>query len=199
MNLFNALNGKGKSSTNDLIGAASIEDNCLITKKGVKAGFLIISPVNLNVLSQSVIQSKVDNLAKSIKEIGSCEILAINSAQSYEHNKRFLSQQLLREGSDEVKKIDRQDISFLDEVQVSMATSREFLLKLCFLSENFQQVAAALEKMRQIMTQNDFVVRSANRHDLKRMMEIYLEQNIYEEEMQDFDGERYAPILEMKK
>ena len=170
-----------------------------MSKKGIKVGFLIISPVNLNVLSQSVIKSKVNNLAKSIKEIGACEILAINSAQSYEHNKRFLSQQLLREESDEVKKIDKQDINFLDEVQVSMATSREFLLKLCFLSENLQQVAAALEKTRQIMTQNDFVVRPANRHDLKRMMEIYLEQNIYEEEMQDFDGERYAPILEMKK
>lgn len=192
--------GNHKSSTQDLIGAVSIDGNCLISSAGGKSAFLIVSPINLNVLSKAVIQAQVDDLAKSVKEIGSLEILAINSAQSYEQNKHFLAQKLLEERDDAVKAIDRQDVDFFDDVQVHMATSREFLLKLSFPSgESSQQVMTALERARQTMTQNGFTVRPAEKRDIKRMMSIYFEQNIYEEEMQNFDGERYSPLLEAKR
>lgn len=189
-----------KSSVRQLIGAASIEDCCLVNYSGAKTGFLIISPVNLNVLSRPMIQSLVDNLAKSVIEIGSSELLCINSAQSYERNKHILNQCILREQNEALKRIDRQDIEFLDDIQVRMATSREFLLILRFTAkESTSQVISALEKVRQIFTSNGFLVTPAEKHAVKRMLAIYFEQNIYEEEMQDFDGERYSPILEVKK
>ena len=183
-----------------MIGAASIEERCLTSSGNERAVFLIVAPINLNVLSKSIIESEVDNLAKSFKEIGKMEFLAINSAQSYEQNKHFLSQKLLSEKDDAVKRIDKQDIDFFDDVQLHMATSREFLLKLSFSpSENSQQILTALERARQTMTQNGFTVRTAEKRDIKRMLAIYFEQNIYEEEMQDFDGERYSPMLEAKR
>ena len=192
--------GNHKSSTQELIGAASIEERCLTSSGNERAVFLIVAPINLNVLSKSIIESEVDNLAKSFKEIGKMEFLAINSAQSYEQNKHFLSQKLLSEKDDAVKRIDKQDIDFFDDVQLHMATSREFLLKLSFSpSENSQQILTALERARQTMTQNGFTVRTAEKRDIKRMLAIYFEQNIYEEEMQDFDGERYSPMLEAKR
>lgn len=200
MSLFDKVKGEKRKSTKRLIGAAAIDDCCLFSSAGSKCAFLIVSPVNLNVLSASIIQALADNLAKSVKEIGSAEMLAVNSAQSYEHNKRYLNQQLLREQNDEVKDIDKQDIEFLDDIQIHMATSREFLLKLCFsVNENRQQIITALERARQSMMQNGFLVRVADKHDIKRLLAIYFEQNIYEDDMQDFDGERYSPILEMKK
>jgi predicted phosphatase len=199
MSLFDMFKSS-KGSTRELIGAASIEDRCLVSSSGSKAAFLIVAPVNLNVLSGTIIQSLVDNLAKAVKEIGTAEFLAINSAQSYDHNKHFLSQKLLQEKDENVKEIDRQDIEFLDDIQVRMATSREFLLKLSFLAtENHQQIMTALERTRQTMAQNGFTVRPAEKRDIKRMLAIYFEQNIYEEEMQDFDGERYSPLLEVKR
>lgn len=192
--------GNHKSSIQDLIGAAAIHDRCLISSNGEKAVFLIVTPINLNVLSEEIIQAQVDNLAKSVKGIGGMEFLAINSAQSYEHNKRFLSQKLLKEKEDTVKAIDKQDLEFFDDVQIHMATSREFLFKLFFSSsENSQQILTALERARQTLVQNGFTVRPAEKRDIKRMMSIYFEQNIYEEEMQDYDGERYSPLLEAKR
>ena len=183
-----------------MIGAASIEDRCLISSVGGKSAFLIVAPVNLNVLSNTIIQSLVDNLSKAVKEIGTLEFLAINSAQSYEQNKHFLSQKLLQEKNDTVKAIDKQDIEFLDDVQVQMATSREFLLKLSFsANEGRPQIMTALERARQTLTQNGFTVRPAEKRDIKRMLAIYFEQNIFEDEMQDFDGERYSPLLEAKR
>jgi hypothetical protein len=200
LSLFDILKGKKKENIRHLIGADSVEEYCLVNYSGTKTAYLIIAPVNLNVLSKSVIKSMVENLGKSVVEIGASEFLCINSAQSYESNKHLLSQRILREQNEELKEIDRQDIAFLDDIQTKMATSREFLLPLHFTSvENIQQVSSALERARQIMMQNGFTVRVAGKHDIKRMFAIYFEQNIHEEEMQDFDGERYAPILEMKK
>jgi hypothetical protein len=200
MSLFDKLKKNNKSTTRQLIGAASVEDCCLTTSSGENIAYLIISPVNLNVLSDDVILSYVENLAKSITDIGSVEILCINSAQSYENNKRFLSHQIMREQNEALKELDRLDIEFLDDIQVRMATSREFLIMLRFgARDTLQQVAAALEKSRQTMTQNGFLVRPADKASIKRMLAIYFEQNLYEDEMQDFDGERFSPILEMKK
>lgn len=199
MNLFDPSKRR-KNNIRQLIGAASVEDCCLSNFSGEKTAFLIISPVNLNVLSPSIIQSLVDSLAKSVVEIGAAELLCVNSAQSYESNKHFLSQRILREQNETVKSIDRQDMEFLDDIQVRMATSREFSLILHFTSkEGLTQVASALEKARQVMTQNGFLVKAADKSMIKRMLSIYFEQNIYEEEMQDFDGERFSTILEMKK
>lgn len=191
---------KNRSNVRHLIGAASVEDCCLANYSKDKTAFLIIAPVNLNVLSPSVIESLVENLSKSIVEIGTVEILCINSAQSYDSNKHFLSQCMLREQNEALKMLDKQDIDFLDDIQVRMATSREFLLALRFASNiSLSQVSATLERARQITTQNGFHVQSADKSAIKRLLAIYFEQNIYEDEMQDFDGERFLPILEMKK
>lgn len=200
MSLFDKFLGSNKNNIRHLIGAASMEDCCLENFSGAKTAYLIIAPVNLNVLSKSMIQSMVLSLGKSVVEIGSSEFLCINSAQNYESNKHLLSQRILREQNDELKEIDRQDIAFLDDIQTRLATSREFLLALHFdAKENMPQVISALERARQIMIQNGMNVRVAEKRDLKRMLAIYFEQNIYEEEMQDFDGLRFSPILEMQK
>ncbi len=200
MSLFDKLKKNSRNSTRQLIGASSVEDCCLDTFSGEKIAYLIISPVNLNVLSNNIILSFVDNLTKSITDIGTVEILCINSSQSYENNKRFLSHQILRERNEALKEIDRKDIEFLDDIQVRMATSREFLIMLrSGARDSLQQITAELEKSRQTMAQNGFLVRPADKISIKRMLAIYFEQNIYEDEMQDFDGERFSPILEMKK
>lgn len=200
MSLLDKLKTNGKNSTRQLIGASSIEDCCLVNNNNEKTAYLIIAPINLNVLANNIIHSKVENLAKALSDLGSVEFMCINSAQSYENNKRFLSQRILQERNESLKEIDRLDIEFLDDIQVKMATSREFLVMLRFhVRDSIQQIAYSLEKARQTMTQNDFLVRTADKASIKRMLAIYFEQNIYEEEMQNFDGERFSPILEMKK
>jgi hypothetical protein len=57
MSLFDKLKNSNKSNTRKLIGAASVKDCCLTTSSGENIAYLIISPVNLNVLSDDVILS----------------------------------------------------------------------------------------------------------------------------------------------
>lgn len=201
MSLFDRFVSKSKKdSTRRLIGAASLGDCCLVTFSGTKSAFLVVSPVNLNVVSPDIIRSLVSNLTKAASQIGAVEFLCLNSAQDYDSNKRYLHRRMAVEQHAALKEIDQLDIEFLDDIQVQMATSREFLLVLRFgARESGQQVSVTLDKARKIMAENGFTVRIADKAQIKKILAIYFEQNIYENEMQDFDGERFSPILEMKK
>lgn len=200
MSLFDRIKQSKKDNTRQLLDLAAVEDCCLISYADTKTAFLIVSPVNLNVVSKGVIQTLVGNLAKAIGQIGTVEFLCVNSAQDYETNKRYLHRRMALEQNDTLREVDRMDIEFLDDIQVQMATSREFLIVLRFQArESVQQVMTVLEKARKIMAESEFNVQIANKAQIKKILAIYFEQNIYANDMQNFDGEHFAPILEVKK
>lgn len=155
-----------------------------------------MTPVNLNVLSSVTIRSRINKLADTIKTLGSVDFLCINSSQSYDSNKRYLTDLKEREQNDTLRELDEKDIEFFDNIRVSMATSREFLAILRFRPKDTpDHVRDISRKARDIMKDNGMSVRQAISTDTKRLLAIYLEQNIFEAEMQDFDGERYSNIL----
>lgn len=200
MSLFDRIKQTKKVNTRQLLDMKAVEDCCLVSYADTKTAFLIISPVNLNVVSSGVIQTLVGNLAKAVGQIGTVEFLCVNSAQDYETNKRFLHRRMALEQNDTLREIDRMDIEFLDDIQVQMATSREFLIVLRFQTrESVQQVMTVLEKARKILAENEFNVQVAGKAQIKKVLAIYLEQNIYDGNMQNFDGEYFAPILEVKQ
>lgn len=200
MSLFDRINQTKKANTRLLLDMKSVEDCCLVSYADTRTAFLIITPVNLNVVSSGVIQTLVGNLAKAVGQIGTVEFLCLNSAQDYETNKRYLHRRMALEPNDTIREIDRMDIEFLDDIQVQMATSREFLIVLRFQArESVQQVLTVLEKARKILAENEFNVQTANKTQIKKVLAIYLEQNIYDGNMQNFDGEYFAPILEVKQ
>lgn len=145
MSLFDRLKQTKKLNTRRLLDMQNIEDCCLVSYSDTKSAFLIISPVNLNVVSNSVKQTLVGNLAKAVAQIGTVEFLCVNSAQDYETNKRFLHRRMAMEQNETLREIDHMDIEFLDDIQVQMATSREFLMVLRFQArESVRQVVTVL-------------------------------------------------------
>lgn len=200
MSLFDRIKQTQKENTRKLLEMKFLEDCCLVSYADTKTSFLIITPVNLNVVSKGVIQTLVGNLAKAVGQIGAVEFQCVNSAQDYETNKRYLHRRMALEQNDTLREIDRMDIEFLDDIQVQMATSREFLIALRFQAgESVQQVITILEKARKILVENEFNVQVAGKTQIKKVLAIYLEQNIYDGNMQNFDGEYFAPILEVKQ
>jgi len=199
VSLFDKVKQTKKVNTRKLLDMKSVEDCCLVSYSDTKSAFLIIAPVNLNVVSKSMKETLVGNLAKAVGQIGTLEFLCVNSAQDYETNKRYLHRRMALEQNDTLREIDRMDIEFLDDIQVQMATSREFLIALRFQAgESVQQVITILEKARKILVENEFNVQVAGKTQIKKVLAIYLEQNIYDGNMQNFDGEYFAPILEVK-
>ncbi|MBE6834264.1 hypothetical protein [Faecalispora sporosphaeroides] len=200
MSLYDRIKQTKKMSSREKLDLHSIENCCLVSYSDTKSAFLIIAPVNLNVVSKGVIETLVGNLEKAIGQIGTLEFLCVNSAQDYETNKRFFHRRMALEQNDTLREIDQMDIEFLDDIQVQMATSREFLIVLRFQArESVQQVMTILDKARKIMAENGFNVQAAGKEDIKKILAIYLEQNIYDGNMQNFDGEYFAPMLEVKQ
>lgn len=192
-------NQKKRKSVQEFIGAAAIEDSCLSVSSGERLCFILITPVNLNVLSSINISSRITKMTDTLENVGTVDFLCLNSSQSYDSNKHYLAKLKERETNDTLRDLDQKDIEFFDQVRISMATSREFLAILRFsVKETAEQIQSTMSKVVQVFKDNGMIVRLAVKPDIKRTLAIYLEQNIFETEMQDFDGENYADLLEMK-
>jgi hypothetical protein len=200
MSLFDMLKNKSKKSTKQFFETASIEDCCLVTYSGEKLAFLILTPVNLSILSPEDVRSKIKKFTSVLDPLGSSDYICINSTQSYESNKHFLSDLADQERNDTLLELDRKDIDYLDEIRVKMATSRQFLVLLRFTAKDtIDYVSEALTKALQLMKDNEFTARVAYKDDIKQYMAVYLEQCIFQDKFQDYDGENGTKLLEMIK
>jgi len=199
MSLYDMLKDKKKHSTRQFMGAASVEDCCLTTFTGEKIAFLIVTPVNLSILSPQDVRSIIGKFNSVLDPLGTSDYICINSTQSYESNKHFLAQLAEREKNEELRLLDEKDIKYLDDIRVTMATSRQFLVVLRFSGKDtMDYVSGTLAKALQLMKDNEFNVRTADKNDIKQLLAVYLEQSIFDDTFQDFDGDRYTNILEMK-
>lgn len=200
MSLFDKIKTKKKMSVRQFIGAASIEDSCLVHYSNEKMAFLIITPDNLSILPSSEIHGKIKHLIAVLNEIGPCDFICLNSSQSYEHNKHYLVSLRDSERNKVLRELDQDDIQFLDNIQIQMATSRQFLMALRFSPrDSLENVDYSLNKALQILKDNQFSATIASHKDIKRCLAINLEQDIYANTEQDYDGENYQTILEMSK
>jgi len=199
MSLYDLIKKKKKNSTRQFIGAASVEDCCLITFTGEKLAFLIVTPVNLSILSPEDVRSRIKRYNSVLDPLGTSDYICINSTQSYESNKHFLAHLAEKERNEELRALDEKDIKYLDDIRVSMATSRQFLVLLRFSGrDTMEYVSSTLSKALELMKDNEFTVRAAGKDDIKQLLAVYLEQSIFDDTFQDFDGENYTNILEMK-
>lgn len=200
MSLYDNLKKKKKLTVRKLIGAASIKDCCLINYPGEKAAFLILTPSNLSILPDSEVLGKIKRLTTIYEEIGTADYICINSTQSYDQNKHFIRNLESSERNQKLRELDQKDLHFLDDIQIKMATSREFMAAFHFSPrDSMEHVELILNKAVQIFKNNSFATRIASKNDLKRCLAINLEQDIYEDTSQDFDGENHLKVLEMKK
>ena len=196
--LYDLLGSSRKKAIQDLVGRLDFEGDCLVGANGDKLAFIQITPINPNVLSSTVIRSRVMKLSDSIKTLGTVEFMCINSSQSYDSNKDYLTELMDKETNDTLRSLDEQDIEFFDEIRVTMATSREFLAGLRFnQTDTLEHINEVVKKAVIILQEGNLAVKRASRADVKRLLAIYFEQNIFEPEMPNYDGERYTDLLEM--
>ena len=160
-------NQKKRKSVQDFIGAAGIEDSCLAVSSGERLCFIMITPVNLNVLSPINIQSRISKMTDTLENVGTVDFLCLNSSQSYDSNKHYLAKLKERETNDTLRDLDQKDIEFFDQVRISMATSREFLAGLRFSSkETAEWIQSTMSKVVQVFKDNGMIVRlAANQAD----------------------------------
>lgn len=115
-----------RQTSRELIDIQKITEYGLLTSHG-ELVFFSIEPTNLSVHSPESIGSRIYALMTVLKGMAEIEMLALNSKESFEDNKRHYRQLREQEQLPVIRKLLERDMMGLDRLQVQMATAREFL------------------------------------------------------------------------
>jgi hypothetical protein len=183
---------KQKISTRQLINTKAITDYSLLTYGHGELVYFIIKPTNISVLSEASIAARIYALMTVLKGMAEIEMLCLNSRENFEDNKRFLRNRIEQEDNPTVRKLLEADLTFLDRIQVQMATAREFLIVIRLRDEKSNEVFPYLNRIEKTLREQGFSVKRAEEEDIKRILAVYFEQNVTTEKFEDFDGERWV-------
>lgn len=187
--------GEGNQSTRQLMGIDSIKDHCIATKMGDLV-FFIIKPTNISVLPDSGVTARIYALLNVVKGLAEIEMLALNSKESFEDNKRFYASRMDSEELPALRRLLEQDSGHLDRIQALMASAREFYIIVRLRNEKESEVLPYLSRIEQTIKDNGFSVSRAGKQELKRMLGIYFEQDVTTERHEEYDGDRWVIVGE---
>ena len=182
---------EGNQSTRQLMGIESIKDHCIATRMGDLV-FFIIKPTNISVLPDSGVTARIYALLNVVKGLAEIEMLALNSKESFEDNKRFYSSRMETEELPAIRRLLEQDSNHLDRIQALMASAREFYIIVRLRNEKESEIFPYLSRIEKTIKDNGFSVSRAGEQELKRMLGIYFEQDVTTEQYEDYDGDRWV-------
>lgn len=182
---------KQRQATRQLINTRDITDYSLQTYGHGELVYFIIKPSNISVLSEASISARIYALMTVLKGMAEIEMCCLNSRENFEDNKRFLRSRVEQEDNPAVRKLLEADLTFLDRIQVQMATAREFLIIIRLRDEKESEVFHYLNRIEKTLREQGFSVKRAGKEDIKRLLAVYFEQNVTTERFEDFDGERW--------
>ncbi|ABZ83207.1 hypothetical protein Tph_c07460 [Thermacetogenium phaeum DSM 12270] len=182
---------KQRQATRQLINTRAITDYSLQTYGHGELVYFIIKPSNISVLSEASVSARIYALMTVLKGMAEIEMCCLNSRENFEDNKRFLKSRAEQEDNPAVRKLLEADLTFLDRIQVQMATAREFLIIIRLRDEKESEVFPYLNRIEKTLREQGFSVKRAGKEDIKRLLAVYFEQNVTTERFEDFDGERW--------
>lgn len=186
--------GKG-SSVQDLMGIQSFTKYGLKTSKG-ELLFFLVSPTNISVLSYANIEIKVRHLMMVLSALPDIEISCTDSSECFDDNKNYLNMRLKDEQNPKVRKLLKKDLEFLDQIQVEMATARQFLFIARCKEKKTEQVFQTANRVEKIISEQGFEVRRMKKGDIKRFLALYFDASLNGEQMPDIDGEQFFEVPE---
>ena len=183
---------KERTGTRQLLGIKEITSYSLKTEFHGELVYFLIRPDNLSVLSESSLSARIYGLMTVLKGMTEIEMLCLNSRESFEDNKAFLRKRLEEEENETIRQLLKQDMQFLDRIQVQMATAREFIILMRLELERENEVFSYLNRIEKTLKEQGFITRRAEEEDIRRILAVYFEQNVTTEKFESFDGERWV-------
>ena len=163
-----------KQTTRQLIGIDEITDSGLKTSHG-RLIFFAIKPTNLSVQPPEAVSNRIYALMTVLKGQAEIEMLALNSKESFEDNKRHYRQRAAEEDLPVISRL-------LEADAKSLVRLRE---------ETGMELHTHLSRIQKSLEDQGFKASLASGEDLKRMLGVYFEQNATTEKYEDYDGERW--------
>lgn len=179
----------------DLIGIKTFTKYGLATNKG-ELLFYLVSPTNISVLSHTNIEIKIQHLMMVLSAIPDIEITCTDSSECFDDNKAYLTKRKEAEQNPKVRKIIKNDIAYLDAMQMEMATARQFMFIARLKNKKDKQTFEAANRIEKTISEQGFEVRRMNKADIKRFLALYFEASMNGEQMPDIDGEQFYEVDE---
>ena len=182
------MSWKKKNSTRGLLGLQGFTNYGVKTTSGELVAFLV-QPTNISVLSHANVEVKIRHLLTVLSTHPSLEISCLDSCERFDDNKRFIQRRMQEEENESVRRALKQDIAFLDGIQLEMSTARQFLFLVRFAkNEKPELVFHDINLIEKNITDRGFEVRRMGKEDIKRVLGIYFESSMSGEQVEDVDG-----------
>jgi hypothetical protein len=186
---------KKGSSVQDLIGIKTFTKYGLKTNRG-ELLFYLVAPTNISVLSHTNIEIKVRHLMMVLSSLPDIEIACTDSSECFDDNKAYLHTRIDEEVNPKVKRVLKKDVEFLDQIQVEMATARQFLFIARCKAKKPEQVFQMANRVEKVISEQGFEVRRMKKEDIKRFLALYFDASFNGEQMPDIDGEQFFEVDE---
>ena len=179
---------KQRQSTRQLMGIRKLLPHGVAIPGGSPV-FFLIHPDNLSVLSAEGIRQRVTALSNLFRAEEQVEVLGLDSRESFQQNQVYYQTRLEEETTPKIRELLQKDISYLDEIQTTSASSREFVLVLR-MEEQAALDEGGLRQKEKSLCDHGISVRLAEEQDVKRLLVSYYLHDADPESLEDVDGER---------
>ena len=179
---------KQRQSTRQLMGIRKLLPHGVAIPGGSLV-FFLIHPDNLSVLSAEGIRQRVTALSNLFRAEEQVEVLGLDSRESFQQNQVYYQTRLEEETTPKIRELLQKDISYLDEIQTTSASSREFVLVLR-MEEQAALDEGGLRQKEKSLCDHGISVRLAEEQDVKRLLVSYYLHDADPDSLEDVDGER---------
>lgn len=180
---------KGNTSTQTLLGVKHFSRNGVQTAGHGELAYFLVTPTNISVLSRVNIAQKIRHLTQLLSAQPDIEILCMDARENFDDNKVYLDARREEETNPAIRELLEKDKNFLDDIQLEMSTAREFMFIVRLRNESEEQSFAGLNRIEQLINEQGFGCRRADRDDVKRVLSRYFGLTTEEKQLDDTDGE----------
>ena len=181
---------KNGASVQSLLGIKAFTDYGLSTNKG-ELLFFLITPSNISVLSTAAVEIKIRQLMLTLSAIPDAEIVCTDSSECFDENKAYLIRRREEEPNAKIKKLLGKDLEFLGEIQLEMATARQFMFVVRCRNMNPMQVFNYANTVQKTVSEQGFDAHRMTKSEIKRFLALYFDVSLRGEYMPDVDGMQY--------
>lgn len=177
-------------SVQDLLGVKTFTKYGLKTDKG-ELLFYQVSPTNISVLSKDAITTKIRQLMLTLSAKPNLEFVCTDASECFDNNKVYLAERIDQEPNPLIRSLLAKDWEFLDNIQLEMATARQFAFIIRCKNMKPEQVFAEMNRVEKAISDQGFDVKRMRKEDIKRFLAIYFDASFAGDQMPDVDGAQY--------
>ena len=156
--------------------------------------FFSVKPTNLSVQPPEAVGGRIYALMTVLKGQTEIEMLALNSKESFEDNKRYYRERAAMEELPVISRLLEADARSLDRLQVQMATAREFFVLIRFRDDQDADFRTQLSRVQKAWKTKASRCALLVKRTPSACWGLYFEQNATTEKYEDFDGERWIVL-----